>query len=158
MVRNFYAWGNAFVVNTEPMVLFPPYQRRVQFVDTDQAGVVHFTTILRYVEEAEHAMMQDVVGVAPMSQSGGFPKVRVVCDYQAPIRFGEQVEVELKIDHIGKTSLQWAFSMFVEGRQVAQGEWVTVYLDAEGKKIEISEAMREKLVGSKNERSTQEES
>ena len=32
------------------------YHRRVQFADTDQAGVVHFSWFARYMEEAEHAL------------------------------------------------------------------------------------------------------
>ena len=32
------------------------YKRRVQFAETDLAGIVHFSTIFRYMEEAEHAL------------------------------------------------------------------------------------------------------
>ncbi|HCE02754.1 MAG TPA: acyl-CoA thioesterase, partial [Acidobacteria bacterium] len=30
--------------------------RRVQFYETDSAGIVHFSVFFRYMEEAEHAM------------------------------------------------------------------------------------------------------
>ena len=32
------------------------YRRRVQFAETDLAGIVHFSNIFRYMEEAEHAL------------------------------------------------------------------------------------------------------
>ncbi len=32
------------------------YQRRVQFAETDAAGMVHFANFFRYMEEAEHAL------------------------------------------------------------------------------------------------------
>ncbi len=40
------------------------------------AGVVHFTNLLTYVEEAEHAALISV-GIKPISNEGGFPKVKV---------------------------------------------------------------------------------
>ena len=35
------------------------YRRRVQFYETDLAGIVHFSWYPRYMEEAEHAMWRD---------------------------------------------------------------------------------------------------
>ena len=32
------------------------YSRRVQFAETDLAGIVHFSWMFRYMEEAEHAL------------------------------------------------------------------------------------------------------
>ena len=34
-------------------------QRRVEFSDTDMAGIAHFTNYFRYMEEAEHAFLRD---------------------------------------------------------------------------------------------------
>ena len=31
------------------------YRRRVEFAETDAAGMVHFSVFFRYMEEAEHA-------------------------------------------------------------------------------------------------------
>ena len=34
-------------------------KRRVQFYETDMAGIVHFSWFFRYLEEAEHAMWRE---------------------------------------------------------------------------------------------------
>ena len=34
-------------------------KRRVHFYETDAAGIVHFSTYFRYMEEAEHALWRD---------------------------------------------------------------------------------------------------
>ena len=38
--------GSAFVM-----------RRRVEFIDTDMAGIVHFATYFRYMETAEHEFL-----------------------------------------------------------------------------------------------------
>jgi len=52
------------------------YRRRVQFADTDLAGVVHFSWIARYMEEAEHALWREA-GLSIVSPDAplGFPRV-----------------------------------------------------------------------------------
>ena len=35
------------------------YRRRVEFAETDAAGIVHFSVFFRYMEEAEHALWRN---------------------------------------------------------------------------------------------------
>ena len=103
----------------------------VPFHDTDMAGVVHFTNLLRYVEMAEHVAMESV-SVPPMSREGGFPKVHIECDYTAPVRFRDEVEIELTLEHISKGALRWLFKLSVRGNTVAQGKIITAHVSATG--------------------------
>lgn len=79
-----------------------PYEfrstRRVEFADTDTAGVVHFAAFFRYMEEAEHEFYRSLgesayrwgaVGVA------GMPRVSARCDFLRPLRYPEEVEIHL---------------------------------------------------------------
>ena len=36
------------------------YFRRVEFSDTDTAGLIHFSAMLKYMEEAEHAFYRSL--------------------------------------------------------------------------------------------------
>ncbi|HCQ99158.1 MAG TPA: acyl-CoA thioesterase, partial [Acidobacteria bacterium] len=48
--------------------------RRVQFYETDTAGLVHFSVFFRYLEEAEHAMWRAAgLSIAPPGADIGFP-------------------------------------------------------------------------------------
>ena len=38
-------------------------QRRVQFYETDAAGIVHFSWFFRYLEEAEHALWREAISL-----------------------------------------------------------------------------------------------
>jgi YbgC/YbaW family acyl-CoA thioester hydrolase len=128
------------------MQSFPAFERRVNFSDTDLAGIVHFTNILRFVEEAEHAAMFSI-GVPPAAKSGGFPKVHVDCDYTSPLRFGDVATVSLEIVRVGEKSLSWTFEVKVGGRVAAIGGFVTAYVTERGEGAAIPDVYRNKLTG-----------
>ena len=119
------------------------YRRRVQFADTDAAGVVHFSRLLCYAEEAEHAFL-DACGIAVLGD-GGWPRVSVSCDYLAPVRMGDEVEVAVSVEKLGGSSVSWLFSMTVGDEAVAKGTMKTVRVDAAGKAVELPGVWRELL-------------
>jgi YbgC/YbaW family acyl-CoA thioester hydrolase len=75
-------------------------KRRVQFHETDMAGIVHFSWFFRYLEEAEHAMWRE----AGLSIEGGsgisWPRVEASFQYHRPLKFEDEFEVHLRI--VGK--------------------------------------------------------
>ena len=51
-------------------------KRRVQFYETDMAGIVHFSWFFRYMEEAEHALWRAAgLSIAPPDSAIGWPRV-----------------------------------------------------------------------------------
>ena len=119
------------------------YQRRVHFADTDAAGVVHFSTILCYAEEAEHDLLASLD--IPLLKDGGWPRVSVHCDYLAPLKAMDLVDVSLSIERIGESSLTWAFTINAGDKQVAVGTMTSVRVGREGKVESISPSWRESL-------------
>ena len=81
-----------------------PYEfkshRRIQFADTDMAGIVHFANFFRYMEETEHAFYRSL-GFAGHFNSHdeiiGWPRVSAQCDYKIPLRFQDIVEIHLLV-------------------------------------------------------------
>jgi len=55
-----------------------------------------------------------------------FPRVHASCDYLKPIRFQDVVEVEVTVERIGRTSVQYAFEFFLAGEVIARGRITTV--------------------------------
>lgn len=75
-------------------------QRRVEFSETDAAGIVHFSNFFRYMESVEHAFIRSLGHSVMMRQLDppvGFPRVHVACDFQAPLRFEDLVEIHLLV-------------------------------------------------------------
>jgi YbgC/YbaW family acyl-CoA thioester hydrolase len=80
----------------------------VQFADTDQAGMVHFSMYLRYVEEAEHALWRSVgLTIADPATDIGFPRVAFAIDYHAPLRFEDEFEVRIGIESLSDKSIRY---------------------------------------------------
>jgi YbgC/YbaW family acyl-CoA thioester hydrolase len=75
-------------------------KRRVQFYETDMAGIVHFSCYFRYIEEAEHAMWRET-GLSIADGSGiGWPRIAASFEYYRPLKFDDEFEVHLRI--VGK--------------------------------------------------------
>ena len=119
----------------------------VAFGDTDASGWVHFPNIFKYAEAAEHAFLSSRGIVVFDRSQGGWPRVKVSCDFTRPLRFGDMIEVELAISHIGTTSIMWAFEILdASGETAAIGSMTTVHVDTGGRPQEITAAERAALI------------
>ena len=81
--------------------------RRVQFYETDAAGIVHFSVFFRYMEEAEHAMWRAAgLSIATPDAPIGFPRVATSFEFLRPLRFEDEFDVRLRVtDKTPKTLL-----------------------------------------------------
>lgn len=83
--------------------------RRVEWSDTDAAGVFHWNTAFRMVEAAE-ALLHERLGVRERT-FGATPRVHVEASFNREFRFFDRVEVELSVASVGRTSLRYAFAL-----------------------------------------------
>ncbi len=103
--------------------------RAIDFADTDMGGIVHFSRYLVYMETAEHECLR-ALGLDVVAERGGetvcWPRVRASCEYRSPLRFGDVVDIAVRVARRGARSLTWSFRLAVGDREVARGEMVTV--------------------------------
>jgi YbgC/YbaW family acyl-CoA thioester hydrolase len=103
--------------------------RRVQFAETDMAGVVHFSNYFRWMEEVEHAFFRSV-GLSVVMQHQGreisWPRVAVGCEYFGPLRFEDELELRLRVMKVGEKSLTYEVDFLKGGTQVALGKVTSV--------------------------------
>jgi YbgC/YbaW family acyl-CoA thioester hydrolase len=86
--------------------------RRVEFAETDMAGIVHFANFFRYMEVAEHAFFRSLGGSVVMPEFDpplGLPRVHAECDYFHPLRFEDEVEIHLLVSEKRTRSLSYLF-------------------------------------------------
>jgi acyl-CoA thioester hydrolase len=85
------------------------YRRRVEFADTDLAGVAHFSWIAKYMEEAEHALWRAAgLSIVPRSSALGYPRVALSIEFKAPLYFEDEFEVHVRITAISSRSISYA--------------------------------------------------
>lgn len=104
-------------------------QRRVEFRDTDAAGILHFTAFFGCMESVEHEFLRSLgYSVVMFDELGkiSWPRVSAHCDYQGSVRFEDVLDVELSVARLGEKSATYRFLFQSEGRQVATGEVTTV--------------------------------
>ena len=93
-----------------------PYEfqvtRRVEFSETDLAGIMHFSNFFRFMESAEHAFFRSLGFSVTGSRSRiavCLPRVHAECDYAVPLRFEDEVQVRLLVERKGRRSLTYQF-------------------------------------------------
>ncbi|MCA9058572.1 MAG: acyl-CoA thioesterase, partial [Planctomycetaceae bacterium] len=86
-------------------------QRRVEFCETDMAGIVHFSNFYKWMEQAEHEFFRSlglsIVNHQSDGSSIGWPRVSAQCRFEAPLRYEDIVDIELQLQRIGVKSLTW---------------------------------------------------
>ncbi len=99
--------------------------RTVEFAETDMAGIMHFSNFFRWMEACETALYRrlklPLISFAP-GQVVGWPRVRVLCEFHAPLRFSDTVEVRLYLKEIRTRAVVYAFHFhkLVQGRPQAR--------------------------------------
>jgi acyl-CoA thioester hydrolase len=127
------------------------YRRRVHFYEPDPAGIVHFSTYFRYMEEAEHALWRAAgLSIAPRGAEVGFPRVSASCEYRAPLRFEDEFEVHLRVAAMGTTSMRYACTIRSgDGTLVATGTLaivsVSVRSDAPMRPVPLPDYVRDRF-------------
>lgn len=75
--------------------------RRVEFCDTDMAGIVHFANFFRYMEAAEHELFRHLgLKIAGRLANGvdyGWPRVSATCSYRSPARYEDVLRVHVSV-------------------------------------------------------------
>jgi YbgC/YbaW family acyl-CoA thioester hydrolase len=136
-----------------------PYEfkltRRVEFAETDMAGIVHFSNFFRMMEATEHAFFRSLGSTIHGHENGtttGWPRVSAACDYRAPLRFEEEVEIHLLVAEVRSRSIryQFIFRKTDDGSEVARGQVAAVCATVDqttGKlvPVQIPKSLREKI-------------
>jgi acyl-CoA thioester hydrolase len=127
--------------------------RRIEFVDTDMAGIVHFSNFFRFMESAEVDFLYALgLSVSMRTEQGewfGFPRVSASCDFLRPVRFMDIVDVTVQVEKLGHKSVKYHFEFFKGSELVARGQVTAVCCRTTNEKklesIEIPPDIRRKL-------------
>lgn len=126
--------------------------RRVEFSDTDAAGIMHFVAFFRMMEQAEHDLLRSV-SLSVISHDGegvlSWPRIAAKCEFRSAARFEEVLQIEVRITRLGTTSITFGHRFTVGEREVASGEITTVccrmHAGAAPQPLPIPPAIVEKL-------------
>src|ERR1700722_17547078 len=103
--------------------------RRVQFSETDLAGIVHFSNYLKMMEEVEHAYFRSMGLSVSMQHDDihvGWPRVSAGCEYFEPVKFEDEIELPLRLSRFGCKSFSYEVDFMVRGKRAALGKITSV--------------------------------
>jgi acyl-CoA thioester hydrolase len=118
--------------------------RRVAWVDTDAGGRIHFTAAFRWAEAAETALLRRL---GLIDNWGSYPRRRVEAEYLEVLRFEDEIEVAIRPERVGRTSVTWAWEIAHDGRPFVTGRHTVVHVDEDGRPALLPDRVRAGLGG-----------
>jgi acyl-CoA thioester hydrolase len=105
------------------------YKRRVEFAETDAAGMVHFSVFFRYMEEAEHAVWRAAgMDIYANHEERSWPRIAAAFDFKAPLRFQDEFEVRTEIGAVSRSTIKWAHTIVRGNVVIGTGSVTAVYV------------------------------
>jgi 4-hydroxybenzoyl-CoA thioesterase len=119
-------------------------QLKIRFGDIDRAGIVYYPRFMHYFHVALEEFFADELGIEYHALVDdhriGLPTVHLQTDFSKPFSYGDNIEVEVRILNIGRTSITFGYRVFKKGESDPRitGRNVTVCLEMDTfKKMEM---------------------
>ena len=126
---------------------------KVCFADIDNAGIVYYPRFMHYFHLAMEEFFAAEIGInyadVLHKRDLSLPTIHLESDFRRRLRYGDQINMEVRVIHIGKTSITWGYRGYrinAEEEIVVEGENVTVCVKTNTfEKIEVPEWLRKAL-------------
>jgi YbgC/YbaW family acyl-CoA thioester hydrolase len=125
-------------------------ERPVRFQDVDAAGTIYYSRVFDYFGDVYLDLLLslglDVPGMLARRELAS-PLIHAEADYLAPLRFGDQVGVEVALARVGRTSASFAYRIVKDdGVTAVIGQTTHVWVDGETfRPVDVPEALRSRL-------------
>jgi acyl-CoA thioester hydrolase len=115
---------------------------RVAWVDTDAGGRIHFTAAFRWAEAAETGLSRKL---GLLDGWGSYPRRRVEAEFLKVLVFEDEIEVHLRVERVGRTSITYAWTVSKDGEPYVVGKHTVVRVDGQGRPEPLPDAVRSAL-------------
>ena len=96
--------------------------RRVQFHETDAAGIVHFSAFFRYMEEGEHELWRAAgLSIHPPETQVGWPRLAASFEYHRPLRFEDEFEIRMQVAAVERSTISYVCRLTRGDEPIATG-------------------------------------
>ena len=126
---------------------------KVCFADIDNAGIVYYPRFLHYFHLAMEGFFSGALGIdyadVLHERNLSFPTVHVECDFRRRLRYGDHIDMEVRVLHLGRSSITWGYKGYRvgdPGEPVVEGANVTVCVKSDTfEKTDVPEWLRQGL-------------
>ncbi len=121
----------------------------VRFGDLDPAGIAYYPNLVNFLHESFEDFFSGYIGrpYPEVFREGlGAPTVKVEMEFHSPVHYGDHVDVDVIVEHVGRSSVRFRYEGSVRGRGVFTARNTTVMVDTKTFKPQpIPDWLREKL-------------
>lgn len=118
---------------------------RVGWIDTDTGGRIHFTVAFRWAEATETSLYRRLGMLT--QELGDYPRRHVEADFLRVLVFEDEVEVVLRVERVGATSITYRWEI-LHGAEIAiAGTHTVVHVDSAGRPAPLADEVRRLLAG-----------
>jgi YbgC/YbaW family acyl-CoA thioester hydrolase len=117
---------------------------RVAWVDTDAGGRIHFSNAFRWAEIAETSLIRRL---GMLDEWGDYPRKHVEAEFHEVLRFDDELDVRLRVERVGRTSITCAWTIERDGEVCVSGRHTVVNVGRDGRPEPIADDVRAALTG-----------
>jgi len=126
---------------------------KVCFADIDNAGIVYYPRFLHYFHLAMEEFFAQALGIdyadVLHKKNLSFPTVHVECDFRRRLRYGDRIDMEVRVIRIGRSSITWGYNGYRVGDPegvIVEGANVTVCVKTDTfEKTDVPDWLRQGL-------------
>ncbi len=127
---------------------------RIRWVDTDVAGVMHFTNFFRYFEACEEEFYTSIsLPLTAIREKYGvmLPRVEAHCEFKAACRFDDFIDVTMNVREVADKTITCDFQAIrqSDGKFAAEGYIKCIAVSSEWKAVplpvEVAKTLRENM-------------
>lgn len=109
--------------------------QKVMFRHCDPAGIVFFPRYFEMVNDCVEQFFADVLDwpFETIHPNCAVPTARIECEFIAPSRHGDELEFEMDIKHIGRSSMRYCMVGRCARDRRLSITGIIVFVDAQGK-------------------------
>ncbi len=113
---------------------------RVGWIDTDTGGRIHFTAAFRWAEATETSLYRRL-GMLN-GELADYPRRHVEADFLRVLVFEDEVEVRLRVERLGTTSITYVWEVVHDETPAIEGTHTVVHVGADGRPAPLSDEVR----------------
>lgn len=122
----------------------------VRFADVDFARILYFPRYFHFVHLVMEDFFREVLdlpySVVLKDDKVGFPTVHVEADFSAPLEFGDEADIAMRVKELGRSRVVFDYEVTRRGKPAGRCVQTTVAVSMESwKPIELPARYREAL-------------